>query len=72
MSKRITEAHPLHKKIVKLEKFLDKLDISISTRYDGGLLIKDSKTQVACVDMEDSSVPVDELPSVFEAKYIIL
>jgi hypothetical protein len=68
MAKRLTQEHPLHKKVVQLEELADKLGIEISfTGYHTIVKDKESGLEAKLVDNE-GGYTVTEFPSVFEWK----
>ena len=68
MAKRLTEDHPLHQKLVKLEELANQLGIELS--FNGYYaIVKDKETglETKLLDNE-GGYPVTEFPSSFEWK----
>lgn len=72
--KRLTPAHPLHKKVEELHEVLDKLQLTIMCEGDQ-ILIRDNETQVQVQykDLEQSpgGEITWEIPIPFEWKLIL-
>ncbi len=71
MAKKLTEKHPLYKKVEELEKFMNKLGIQLE--WDGyHLVVTDTENNVTAMyrDME-SGDDITEFPYGFEIKLVI-
>lgn len=71
MAKRLTENHPLSKKVEQLEKYMR--EIGISLYFDGyHLNVIDTQSNVSAEYRDkESGEAVNEFPYVFEAKLVI-
>ena len=72
MAQRLTDKHPLSIKVDKLFGFLAENGLSIERSYDGVLIYDEAtKLTVRVLDSDDNQ-PIQDLPSPFEYKLIIV
>lgn len=72
MAKRLTEHHPLDKKLKKLEAFMQEIGIEIEWHGYDRMVVTDTETKVSAFYKDaDGGSAVTQIPYFIEAKLVI-